>query len=240
MGWKETYRVMSHDVNMMGTFRAAAMMRYMQETAYRHMNGTGPAEGVLRRDGRAFLLSRIALNVKGTIRHGDDFELETWAEESSGISFGRTFLLRSEKGELIAEARSVWILYDFGARRIMRCSELEHSYGAEPPHDMELPRRLTLPQELEFEPVGDHRVRYADVDVNGHMNNTVYADVLCGEIPEICSGEARVSSLYINYSNECKLGGTISICRGGGAGDWYFRTYRDDGKHNVDARITTI
>ncbi len=240
MSWKETYRVMSHDVNMKGTFRAAAMMRYMQETAYRHMNGTGPAEEALRQEERAFLLSRIALNVTGTVRHGDSFELETWAEASSGIGFGRAFVLRTSGGEPFAEARSVWVLYDFNERRIMRISEFEHNYGSEPPYEMELPRRLTVPDGTEFLPAGEHRVSYADVDVNGHMNNTVYADVLCGEIPEICSGEARVESLYINYSNECRLGGVITIGRGGGAGDWYFRTYRDDGKHNVDARITTV
>ena len=239
MIWTETYRVEAHDVDMTGAFRVAAMMRYMQETAYRHMQGTGPTETELRAAGRAFLLSRIAVRIYETIGHGDEFTLETYAEESRGVSFGRVFTIRSV-GRLIAEARSVWVLFDFSARRIMRVGEIEHLYGEEPPHEMEVPRRLLLPEGVELSSYREHLVDYPDIDVNGHMNNTVYADILCGCVPEIRSGDARVSYLYINYSNECKLDENIKIERCGQPGEWFFRTHRDDGRLNVEARVETV
>ena len=239
MIWKEHYRVLAHDVDMTGTFRIAAMMRYMQETAYRHMDGTGPSEEDLRAEGRAFLLARIIVKVHEGLAHGDEFELETWAEESQGISFGRTFIIRSG-GRLIAEARSVWVLFNFLERRILRVNVLDPLYGPEAPYEMELPRRLALPEGAEPHLCCERRVDYSDVDVNGHMNNTVYADLLCGCVPEIRSGEARVSTLYINYSNESKLDDTLTVERYGERGQWYFRTHRGDGKLNIEAKITTV
>ena len=239
MKWTEHYRVTSHDVDMTGTFRVAAMMRYMQETACRHMDGTGPTENELRESGRAFLIARIMIETHDVLRRGDEFELETWAEESRGISFGRVFIIRSGE-KIVAVARSVWVLFDFVAHRIMRVDDIGHMYGPEPPLDMELPRRLSLPEGMELEPCGEHLVDYADIDVNGHMNNTVYADYLCGQIPEIRAGEAKVSTLFINYSNESKLDDHLAVSRGGQRGEWYFRTHRSDGKLNVEARITTV
>lgn len=241
MIWSEDYRVTALDVDMTGTFRASAMMRYMQETAYRHMAGTGPTEEELRARGQAFLLSRILLEVHGELRHGDAFTLKTFAEQSRGISFGRVFLIYSADGGLVAEARTVWVLYDFGERRIMRVDSIDTRYGSEPPlEEIALPRRLALPAEAELVPCCVRRVDYPDVDVNGHMNNTVYADFLCGNVPEIRAGEARVSSLYINYSNESKLDGELTVGRWGRRGEWFFRTHREDGKLNVEARITTV
>lgn len=239
MRWTETYRVMANDVDMTGTFRIAAMMRYMQETAYRHMNGTGPTEAELRAEGRAFLLCRIIVNVHEGLVHGEDFELETWAEESRGVSFGRTFIIRSG-GRLIAESRSVWVLYDFAAKRILRVDDIGDAYGPEAPSETELPRRLSLPEGAELIPLCERLVDYPDIDVNGHMNNTVYADFLCGNVPEIRAGEARVQTIYINYSNESKLDEILAIERCGQRGEWYFRTHRSDGRLNVEARITTV
>lgn len=238
MIWKESYRVEAHDTDMTGKLRAAAMMKYMQETAYRHMNGTGPTEEQLRTLGRAFLLSRIAINMRAALSHGDAFTVETYAEESRGISFGRSFAVRS--GDItVAEAKSVWVLFDFGEHRILHVDGFEHSYGQEKPLEMELPRRISVPDGMTAEKLMPREVEYADIDVNGHVNNTVYADILCGRVPEIRSGESRVSYLYINYSNECKLGDTVSIERCGGRGEWFFRTHRDDGRLNVEARILT-
>ena len=240
MIWSEDYRVTALDVDMTGTFCPAAMMRYMQETAYRHMAGTGPTEDELRSRGQAFLLSRIMLNIYGAQHHGDAFTLRTFAEKSRGISFGRVFMIYGADGEKVAEAKTVWVLYDFYEHKIVRVDSIGELYGPEPPLETELPRRLSVPDGMEPSPLCVRRVDYPDVDVNGHMNNTVYAGFLCGYVPEIRAGEARVSSLYINYSNESKLDDEISVSMCGSRGEWFLRTHRADGKLNVEARITTV
>lgn len=240
MIWKENYTVNAHDIDMTGKMRVSAMMRYMQETAYRHMSGTGPSEAELRADGRAFMLSRIAMKIYAAPGHGDGFSVETFAEESRGISFGRTFFIRL--GDSCAvEAKSVWVLYDLNEKRLLHIGDIEHRYGEEPPFSMDLPRRISVPDGAEMLNAGEHEVEYADVDVNGHMNNTVYADIVCGRVPEIRAGGARASYVYINYSNECRLGDKIKIerCRAA-EGDWLFRTHRDDGRLNIEARIMTV
>ena len=91
------------------------------------------------------------------------------------------------------------------------------------------------PERPEVVLVGGRLTEYADVDMNRHMNNTHYPDILCGYIPEI-SGN-RVISMTLNFVNEAPLGERIKIYSGKSDGSYYFRTKRPDGKVNVEAEF---
>ena len=104
-----------------------------------------------------------------------------------------------------------------------------------------------------FEQVGRHTVTYPDVDMNLHMNNTKYADMLCSFVPEFTAAVGRGSALgahaaaftpspavrefSITYLADAPLGGTLTVLRSGADGTYFFRTVREDGKVNVEARI---
>jgi acyl-ACP thioesterase len=85
--------------------------------------------------------------------------------------------------------------------------------------------------------VGEYTVTYRDTDVNGHMNNTNYADILCGCIPNM--KQLRVKSIGINYSSEAVLNEELKIYMSKIDGKFYFRTIRSDGKTNIEAEIIT-
>lgn len=238
MKWTESYRICSHDIDAAGNVKVAALMRFMQETAYCHMAGMKPSAEELRDLGKVFLLARITVSIYGTLAHGDTVSVTTWATESRGVSFGRCFSI-SRGDELISEAQSVWTFFDFISRRILRVGDTELNYGTDEELGLDLPRRLSFPEDEELILEGCHTVEYYDVDENRHMNNTVYADLLCGHVPEIKNGTARAVSVYINYSAECPEGDEMRIYRSGSNGEWYFKTRRSDGKVNVEAKIIT-
>lgn len=238
MKWTESYRINSHDLDAAGNIRVAALMRYMQETAYCHMAGMKPSAEELRAEGRVFLLARAAVSVYDNVSHGDTIEVTTWATESKGVAFGRCFSIRANE-TLISEAETVWTFYDFEARKILRVGDVTLYYGTDEELGLDLPRRLSYPDPDSLVLQGCHTVIYADVDENRHMNNTVYPDVLSGFVPEIKDGTGRVVSMYINYSAECREDDEMRIYRSGGDGEWYFKTLRSDGRVNVEAKIIT-
>lgn len=251
MRWSESFTVNSHDIDAAGNIKIGALMRFMQETAYLNMAGMKPSAEELRKEGRAFLLARITVSVYGDVSHRDVLRVETWSSEKKGVSYERCFsVYRGE--EKICEAQSVWMLFDFVKRKILRVSDGDYDYGHDQSLELELPRRLSVPDEdgknENFILEGCYTASFSDVDENGHMNNTVYADLLSGYVPEIrqkcVNGRGhgcgkKIVSLYINYSNECRLDEEIKIYRAGGDGEWYFRTVRPDGKVNIEAKILT-
>ena len=85
--------------------------------------------------------------------------------------------------------------------------------------------------------MGEYNVNYNDVDVNRHINNTNYPDILCSFLPDMT--KKRASRLSISYLHEAPLGESIKVylTRGEEDDSYYFRTVRADGQTNVEAYI---
>ncbi|MCD7944955.1 MAG: thioesterase [Clostridia bacterium] len=239
MKFSESFRTISHDTDAVGVVRAAALFRYMQETAFYHLKTVKPSFDDLKSEGKAYLLSRSITKIYEKIYHPETIRFETWASTAcAGISFDRCY--RAYIGDrLVMESEGVWVLYNFRERKIERVAGNLENYELFDSLGFELPRRLKMPDGDDPIEVGARTYEYADIDVNGHVNNAIYPDMLSNFIPEVRTGDAHIASIYINYKNECRLDDTVRVFRCGGDGEWYFRTVKADGNTNVEARITT-
>ena len=234
MKWSEEYRINSHDVDLNRIVSASAVMRYMQDTANLHMENMKPSYNELFDAGYAYMLSRFAVSVYLPLYSHDRITSQSWACESRGASHNRCYrILQGER--IVADAVSSWALVNMETGRLTRADELALDYGTDEMLEIDTPLRFRIPAEAELSPVGQRRTEYADVDMNRHMNNTHYPDILCGYIPEITT--SRVSSMSLSFVSEAPLGENIEIQMGMHDGFYYFRTLREDGKTNLEARI---
>jgi len=117
-------------------------------------------------------------------------------------------------------------------------NEFDLGYRTDDMIELDLPARFKIPDDVEMRLVGERTVEYADIDLNGHMNNTRYPDILCGYIPEDMRGR-RVISLGISFLSEAPFGETLKIYSGTSDGVHYVRTIRENGSVNVEAEIIT-
>ncbi len=235
MKWSETYRINSHDTDADNLLRPSGFMRLMQETVAYQMLGEGPSYMELCNMGYTFLMSRMSLVIHKPVHSYETVTVRTWAPESRGSTFNRAYEMLSESGEILAQGKSLWALIENSTRRLTRVGEVPLSYGSAEDITLDTPMRFRIPAEIA--PVGSFTVSYRDIDVNHHMNNTVYHDILCGFIPNIES--LRVRSISVSYQNEARLGDTVDVLMAKGVDEpvYYFRTVRPDGKINVEARI---
>ncbi len=230
------FDINSHACDYHSIVRPGAAMTYLQEAANLQLRTYGPTDPELRSMGRAFVLSRIDVHLHEPILGYERLTAETWAAPSHGFSFLRHHRLLRD-GKVITEATSVWALIEIATKHPLRTTEYQPNFTEEPLPEGAEPQRLRLPRgEMEY--AGKYTVRYADADLNGHMNNTVYADMLCGFLD---LRERRVNRLSINYFNEAPLGDELSVYRLGGSteDETFFRSLRADGKTNVEAAFYT-
>ncbi len=236
MKWTEKYRVNNLDTDLNGILSLSGILRYMQDTAFCHMEAAKPSYEDLFNEGKAFFINRMTLSIYKAIRSHDEIEVETWAAESSGLSFMRCFRVLSG-GEIAAEAVTAWSLYNYFDKKFIRVSDFESGYGTDEMPELDFRKMLRIPKELELSLVGEHTVRYRDVDMNRHMNNTVYGDLLCGYLADM--EEKQVIKFDINYRNEAPLGETVKVyMKSDGDGTCYFRT-QCEGRVNAEALIMT-
>ena len=231
------FDVNSHDIDVCGNLRASAALRYMQEAANLQLYTTGYSYDQMRADGKVYILSRLNLSVYGAVHAHDKLTAETWLYECRGAVFNRAHRLYC-RGVLAAEAITVWALVGVADRKIYRVTDIDTSKHTDTESvGIDAPVRVNL-RDVPLSLCGEREVYYADCDENGHMNNTVYPDMLFSFTPEarMKTGE-RVVSLNVSFLNEAPLGDVLRIYTAVNDGARCFRTVRSDGKTNVEAEM---
>ncbi|MCI9638554.1 acyl-[acyl-carrier-protein] thioesterase [Emergencia sp. 1XD21-10] len=209
MRYTDNYVITSHDVDINNHLRPSLVQRYMIETADHQMRDRKPTYYELFVDGKAFILTRISIEIYRQTEKYDEITVQTWRCPEKGATFIRCFVMVC-KGEIVAKGYSVWAVVNHETGKLCKASEVDLSnYEMEEPHEMGLKDRFRLPKDLKFEKVGTKQVAYSDVDINLHMNNTYYPDMLWGLIPDI--QEKEVTSVNLRYQKEAPLGGEITI-----------------------------
>ena len=219
-----------HDVDYNGIAKTSSIMKYIQTAAQYQLTESGMSYDSLKKNNRAFILSRVKLEVLRPLRAYAPLTAITYPCESRGYSFLRCYALESD-GDIVARAISVWALIDTESHALVRVNDFDLGLPTLPKNDLVL-AAMKLPSNLID--VGGYGVHYGDVDQNRHMNNTKYPDMYSNFLP--LQGK-MIRSITINYSNEAQMGDKLRVQRGEEGGIFYFRTVRGDGRINSEAQI---
>ena len=234
MKWTEKYKFLASDTDLNDVISPSSILRYMQDTANCNMDAGRPTYSELLERGLAFILSRISINFYSPIHAHDEVVSESWPTPSRGVTFNRCYRMTRD-GDIVAEASSAWALVSTDDKRLLRVSEFECGYGEDEPLEMGL-SRFKIPSDLEMTLRGERRVEYADADVNGHMNNAHYPDILLSYTVPMKG--LRVTNMNISFINEAPVGCLLKFYAGECDGVYYIRTLREDGSVNAEASVT--
>lgn len=219
-----------HDVDFNGVAKTSSIMKYIQSAAQCQLTEGGMSYDNLKNSNRAFILSRVKLEILKPLCAHAPLTAVTYPCESRGYSFLRCYQLESD-GEVVARAISVWALIDTENRSLVRVNDFNLGLPTLPQNGLVL-GAMKLPSNMTD--IGGYGVHYGDVDQNRHMNNTKYPDMYSNFLP---LGGKMIRSITINYSNEAQIGEKLRVQRGEENGFYYFRTMRSDGKVNSEAQI---
>jgi acyl-ACP thioesterase len=244
MRYTKHFEVSSHDVDVNNHIKPSSLQRYMMETGMCQMRDRKPAYSELFAKDQAFILTRVTIEIFHQIQQFTEIEVQTWNCPAKGVTFNRCFEVHCN-GELMARAHTVWGVASPTSGKLWKANEVDISnYESEEALEMNLPTRLRFPKDLAFQPVGNKTVLYGEVDMNMHMNNTYYMDVLWNYIPDILDKE--VTSVSLRYHAEAPLGAQLQIqmtkLPETLAGDesaeetWCFKTFVD-GELNLEAMV---
>ena len=173
----------------------------------------------LARIGLMWVVVRYEVLVKRQFVPGEALTVHTWASPFRHHMSQRNYLICDETGQCVAEAAGIWTVVDRVSRSMVNAEESGIHFQAEITGN-ETPRPTT-PRKLPLQ----HQTRYIvcekDLDMNGHMNNTKYFDVV-QDLMEQSNGTTEFSRIQAVYSNEAKLGDELLIRWGKDASDWFF------------------
>lgn len=200
-------KISSFEVDKTRNLRPSAILMLMQEVAGQHLESDGYSYEVMRHEGFVFLLVKEAVNINRLPHCRDEVTLTTWFEKTKAAQFLRAMQVTDEKGLLI-EAQTYWIIADPQTHKILRPTALPFEMPCLGTDGVKTSaRKIRVENGAD---AGVREVRYSDIDCNNHMNNSVYADIVCDYFPGGL-GDRSLKFFQINFEGEATLGEKISV-----------------------------
>ena len=209
--YKKSFVVQSRDSDFSQRVKLSALFSYFQEMATEHGQMLGVGRNSIQKHGVIWVLIRSRVAVERYPRMREEIFIETWPEQPGKIEFERNFIVRDAEGIIIARALTSWVIIDVENRRLRRSSTLDAKFpstGREKALNCELGKIQSNNQlNLSYKKV----VRYSDIDINEHLNNSKYVDYImdCFSLEE--HKNYVVKSIEVDYVHEALPGETIEL-----------------------------
>lgn len=162
--------------------------------------------------GQVFLLSQVSVKMHHLPGPNEWIKVQTWEVGAKGAVFLRNYRILAEDDRLLAEAKTYWLLISPADRKVLRPRDF---VGELKPVDLDcgasLPERLSVKRaELLFREEAAHTVRFSDLDLNNHVYNAKYADMVYDALPEEFAAR-KPEEFQIHFKQEAHYGEQIQI-----------------------------
>lgn len=172
-----------------------------QEVAEAHADTLDIGKAQTTDKGRKWIITRYSVKFNKLPNYGDKVRMYTYPLKNNPFFFYRNFYLEDEKGELLVIASSVWAVLDASTNKIVA-----NPFGKLLPEenmDFELPAPIKIEEDA-INGVKTHHVEYSDIDLNGHLNNTRYIELIQNLHDSNFYKEYVFDTFVVNYFSEIK------------------------------------
>ena len=230
MSYRKTYsfRIQPQDVDFQYNVTMSALANILLTTAGYNADDNGFGIRFLNEKECTWVLIQFAVEMNRFPQQYDDIHVETWIEEVGRASTTRNFTIRDSKNEIIGNACSNWVMLDLNTRRAKDLLTLEgiHQFASNEPGLIEKPIKLDA---VEGEEYDGFKVKYSDIDINGHVSSMRYIQWVSDCFSLNCYKKYSVKRYEFNFMNEVFFGDFVEIVRQEIApGDFRFEISKDD------------
>jgi acyl-ACP thioesterase len=190
------------DLNQRGRLRLDAVARFLQEIAIDDVDETGWGAPE-----HLWFVRRMRVDVLAPFLADRAVELVTWCSGLATVAAGRRWSLRGDRSGRI-EVDSVWIHLDAEQRpaRITRLGAYAEAAGGR-----RVSVRPQLPDPASGAPRSPWPLRASDVDLHGHVNNSVYWQAIEHVLFEVGLELQRPLRARLDFREPLDLGSPLEL-----------------------------
>lgn len=211
--WIERHAIRASEMDFRGHLSVRALCELLQEAAGNHALALGVGVDQLIPQGLTWVLREWQFEMASWPRWREEVTIETWPSGLNEMVATRDFRLLDGGGQPIGRATSRWMVVDFNRRRPVRMPDAVRA--------IRRPGRAvlaadTLPRAGSHdgpELAVDYRVRFADLDINEHVNNVSYVEWVLETVPREVLRSGSLTALAIAFRAECRSESTVTVER---------------------------
>ena len=204
-------KVLFSDVDATRRMSFGSLMDAMQDCVNINSESVGRGIDYMLEHKRTWFAIGWNIEIRRIPKMFEEISVKTWAYEFATSIGYRNVIVTDENGEDIVCADSMWTLMDMETKHPVRIEEEDaKGYEINPRYPMErCGRKIRLPKE--FEVVDTVVVPKADIDYNGHMNNTRYAELATDCASKLLKKGNRVKGIKLIFKSEAMLSDTLKL-----------------------------
>lgn len=210
LGMELDYRLRWMDFDQYGRMQPASVLDIFQDIATMQAEDMGIGRDDMLKNGVFWAVIRSKFEIVRTPSHFQVVTVRTWPHSPTRFSFMRDYSMRDEEGNLLIKATTEWVLMDVETRKFVSVKDCYHgSDDFDEARSFDRKPRKIPDFEEGNRPVCTVVPSYSDIDVNGHVNNAMYANYVINALNPSVNGTMK--SFQIDYRHEVLPGVPLAM-----------------------------
>lgn len=208
--YRKTYEIQFHETDCKNRLKTSVLLNFLQDIAADNAEKIGFGYSKIKNKNIGWFLTKYHIKLYKTLTNEGQIHLETESKGAVRIACIRDFDIYNNANEKIGEATSSWVLADLTTGKIVPPSEL---FDFIPTADRAALRsnfpKIQIPEKFDYEK--EFTAKFSDLDVNQHVNNSIYITWAEDTLPLEKLINERISELEIQYKQQVKYNDIVTV-----------------------------
>ena len=189
--------------------KLSSIFLFFQEASSLHSEVLGVGKSETLDKNMHWVISRFDVVIDRIPKYNERVKVKTYPGNNNGLFFFRHYLITDMKDNVLVRGVSNWVVIDAFTNQLKR--NPFQGYSLPIYHlDNELPNPVKINGEASSF-IYKRKIRYSDIDLNGHLNNTRYIELIQDSFDQEYYRNHKLVKFSINYNHELKDGDEVSI-----------------------------
>jgi medium-chain acyl-[acyl-carrier-protein] hydrolase len=200
--FEQSKLVNAYDVDVNNRLKLNSLFNFLQDVASSHADSLNLGYNDLIAHDLGWVLSWAKLQVEEYPSFGDTIKIKTWPKCRHKLFSMREFLIYNDNNKLLYRVSTAWLLINVNSKRITDIKNLPQQIYYQPAFYAlnDFPEKIIVDKEKVN--LFCKKIRYTDLDINRHVNNTKYIELILDCYPPDYHKNNHLESLTISFISE--------------------------------------
>lgn len=190
--------------------RMSDLFRLLEEASIAHTEELGCTRDKTLDRGLLWIITRQLVEINEMPAYDEEIIVRSWQGDMQHVFFPRFYEIE-RAGDVLIRGQALWMLMKEDDRSMVMPEDYDIFIPGRPDaEDMMLPA-IVVPKDIDVTESIPLVTRFSQVDINGHMNNTRYFDIIDDALWGNGDPVRIPKSVLANYLSELRLGDEFTL-----------------------------